>query len=30
MISNMNTIISFICLIAGKMLNVVAPLDCLG
>ena len=30
MISNMSTIVGFLCLVVGKMLNLVAPLDCLG
>ena len=29
MISNMSTIVGFLCLVVGKMLNLVAPLDCL-
>lgn len=30
MISNMSTVIGFICLVVGKMFDIIAPLDCLG
>jgi hypothetical protein len=30
MISNMSTIISFICLIVGTLFDIIVPLDCLG
>lgn len=30
MISNMSTVVGFICLIIGTLFDIIVPLDCLG